>query len=184
MSYARWQLALAPATRVTYRRAKHRGIVALNCFCTRSLLAASVLVAILCCRSATAIETCQGTFVATPLQPLPANVVAGLDIRDRSARNLMLADRFLLGVKDAGVAVSPQPTVLLHVTTSLLGADVNQPSRAAERSYADLSGVRAGMDPTLPGMPRATATTRPPPRTPPLLFLRVDASEGSASRTI
>ena len=44
---------------------------------------------------ASAAPSCQGTYAATSLQPLPERVVVDLDIRDRSQRNLMLADRFL-----------------------------------------------------------------------------------------
>jgi hypothetical protein len=54
-------------------------------------------------------QTCRGSLSATLLQPLPTSIVAGLDIHDRSARNLKLADRFMIGVRDAGIAVGPQP---------------------------------------------------------------------------
>ena len=60
-------------------------------------------------------QTCRGSLSATLLQPLPTSIVAGLDIHDRSARNLQLADRFMIGVRDTGVAVGPQPNLLLHV---------------------------------------------------------------------
>ena len=44
--------------------------------------------------SATAAGSCQGTYAATLLQPLPAQIVVGLDIHDRSPRNLRLAEHF------------------------------------------------------------------------------------------
>ena len=66
------------------------------------LLAASVMA---WGSGASAAPSCQGTYAATSLQPLPDRVVVDLDIRDRSPRNLMLADRFLKGVREAGVAV-------------------------------------------------------------------------------
>jgi hypothetical protein len=47
------------------------------------------------CSGANGTPSCQGTYAATLLQPLPERVVADLDIHDRSQRNLMLADRFL-----------------------------------------------------------------------------------------
>ena len=67
-----------------------------------ALLAAGVTV---WCGGASATPNCQGTYAATLLQPLPERVVVDLDIRDRSQRNLMLADRFLRGVRAVGIAV-------------------------------------------------------------------------------
>ena len=84
------------------------------------LLAVVTVVAIGWACGAKAMPTCQGTFAATSLQPLPAQIVVDLDILDRSPRNLMLADRFLTGVRDAGVAVGTKPSVLLHVSTARL----------------------------------------------------------------
>jgi len=59
-----------------------------------ALLVASVMV---WCGGASAASSCKGTYAATPLQPLPERVVLDLDIRDRSQRSLMLADRSLRG---------------------------------------------------------------------------------------
>ena len=84
-----------------------------------ALLAASVMAL---GGGASAAPSCQGTYAATSLQPLPEQVVVDLDIRDRSRRNLMLADRFLRGVREAGVAVGQDANVLLHVSTSRLGS--------------------------------------------------------------
>ena len=47
-------------------------------------------------------QTCRGSLSATLLQPLPTSIVAGLDVHDRSTRNLKLADRFMIGVRDTG----------------------------------------------------------------------------------
>jgi len=60
--------------------------------------------------------SCQGSYAATLLQPLPERVVVELDILDRSKRNLMLGDRFLMGVREAGVVVRRDANVLLDVT--------------------------------------------------------------------
>ena len=79
-----------------------------------------VVVAVAWACGAKAMPTCQGTFAATLLQPLPAQIVVDIDILDRSPRNLMLAGRFLTGVRDAGVAVGTKPSVLLHVSTARL----------------------------------------------------------------
>ena len=81
---------------------------------------------------ASAARSCQGTYAATSLQPLPERVVVDLDIRDRSPRNLMLADRFLRGVREAGVAVGQDANVLLHVSTSRLGETSSGATRGAE----------------------------------------------------
>ena len=54
-----------------------------------ALLAASVMV---WCGGANATPSCQGTYAATPLQPLPERVVLDLDLHDRSKRSLVLAD--------------------------------------------------------------------------------------------
>jgi hypothetical protein len=59
------------------------------------------------CGGASGTPSCEGTYAATSLQPLPERVVVDLDIRDRSKRNLMLADRFLSGVRQAGVTSWP-----------------------------------------------------------------------------
>jgi hypothetical protein len=129
-------------------------------------------------------QTCRGSLSATLLQPLPTSIVAGLDIHDRSARNLKLADRFMIGVRDAGIAVGPQPNLQLHVDMSVLGKSGSPPSRMVERNYPELSGLRAGSQAALAPMPSvglSTATRRAPPTTP-MLFLRIDATVDTESR--
>jgi hypothetical protein len=129
-------------------------------------------------------QTCRGSLSATLLQPLPSSIVAGLDVHDRSARNLKLADRFMIGVRDAGVAVGPQPNLLLHVDMSVLGKGGTSSNRMVERNYPDLSGLRAGSQVSLAPIPSAglSTTTRRAPPTPPLLFLRIDASLDTETR--
>ncbi len=78
---------------------------------------------------------------ATSLQPLPHRVVVDLDIHDRSQRNLMLADRFLRGVREAGISVGQDANVLLHVNTSRLGETSPGATRGAERTYSELGGL-------------------------------------------
>ena len=105
------------------------------------------------CGGASATPSCQGTYAATLLQPLPERVVVDLDISDRSKRNLMLADRFLTGVREAGVAVGQDANVLLHVSTSRLG-ETSSVARGAERNYSELGGLAGGgMRPRPPSMP-------------------------------
>ena len=142
------------------------------------------LVGMLSPNGAAATQTCQGTYVATLLQPLPTHIVVGLDIHDRSPRNLKLTERFLAGVRESGVAVGAEPNVLLHVNTSRLGDYSSQRDRGAERSYSELSGIQGGIQPRLPTLPgNRFAAPRSPPA-PPLLFLRVDATEGNATRIL
>ena len=76
--------------------------------------------------TASALPTCQGTYAATSILPLPAKPLVDLDVRDRSPRNVRLATRFLAGLREAGVAVGGQPNVVLHVSTSRLGGTPGQ----------------------------------------------------------
>jgi hypothetical protein len=140
------------------------------------------LIVICWTNAATAAGSCQGTYAATSLQPLPARVNVGLDIHDRSPRNLQLAERFLTGIREAGIAVGAQPNVLLHVSVSLLGDVSSRQSRGAEQSYSELSGIQGGAQPSLPALPSTGLTARRSLPPPPLLFLRVDATEEKASR--
>jgi hypothetical protein len=146
------------------------------------LLAASVMV---WCGGASATPSCQGTYAATSLQPLPERIVVDLDIRDRSRRNLMLADRFLRGAREAGIAVGPDANVLLHVSTSRLGETSSGATRGAERTYSELGGLAGGgMRPELPPMPATgTRASRPAPTAQPLLVLRMDATVGTDTRS-
>jgi hypothetical protein len=132
--------------------------------------------------AAAATPTCQGSYAATLLQPLPAQVVVDLDVQDRSPRNVKLAERFLTGIRDAGVAVGAQPNVLLHVSVSQLGDLSSRQSHGAEQGDSELSGIQGGARLSLPALPATgLAAPRPPPPSS-LLFLRVDATEGKASR--
>lgn len=131
---------------------------------------------------AAALPGCEGTYAATLLHPLPASIVVGLDIHDPSPDNRQLAERFLAGVRDSGVAVGAQPTVLLHLTVSVLGDTAGRSGGGAESSYDGMGGFQGGMLGSLPDMPttrlaapRASSPSR-------LLFVRVDATEGQATR--
>ena len=148
---------------------------------TAALLAASVMT---WCGWANAAPSCQGTYAATSLQPLPEQVVLDLDIRDRSARNLMLADRFLKGVREAGIAVGQDANVLLHVSTSRLGETSSGAARGAERTYSELGGLAGGgRRLQLPPIPATgMRSSRPAPAAQPLLALRVDATVGKDTR--
>lgn len=131
---------------------------------------------------AAAMPTCEGTYAATLLQPLPAQITVGLDIHDNSPRNQMLAERFLAGVREAGVAVGPQRNVLLHISTSRLGETANRPSGGKERSYPELSGLAGGPQVSLPAMPDTQLTVPRKPPVAPLMILRIDATVEPATR--
>jgi hypothetical protein len=97
----------------------------------------------------------------------------------------MLADRFLQGVREVGVVVGQEATVLLHVTTSRLGDTSSRSGVGAEQSYSELHGLEGGgLQPKLPPIPATGLTAaRTHPRPPPqLLVVRVDATEGKAPR--
>ena len=146
---------------------------------TAALLAVSVMA---WCGGACAAPSCQGTYAATSLQPLPDRMVVDLDIRDRSQRNLVLADRFLAGVREAGIAVGQDANVVLHVSTSRLGETSSGAARGAEQTYSELGGLAGGsMRPRLPPMP-ATGMRASRAAAQPLLALRVDATEGKNTR--
>ena len=145
-----------------------------------ALLAASVMV---WCGGANATPSCQGTYAATPLQPLPERVVLDLDLHDRSKRSLVLADRFLKGIREAGIAVGQDANVLLHVSTSRLG-DTSSGADRAEQTYPEFGGLAGGgVRPRLPPIPATgTRASRPAPAAQRLLFLRVDATVGKDAR--
>jgi hypothetical protein len=125
--------------------------------------------------------SCQGTYAATLLQPLPEQVLVDLDIRDRSKRNLMLADRFLRGVREAGVAVGQDANVLLHVSTSRQGVTSSGTAPGSERNYSELGGLAGG------GLRRSLPATgmmasRSAPAAQQLLVVRVDATAAKDTR--
>ncbi len=130
---------------------------------------------------ASATQTCQGSYITALFQPLPAQVVVGLDVHDRSPRNLDLGKRFLAGVSRSAVAVGEQPNVTLHVSTSRIGQISAQPDRGAVPDYSEFSGLQGGMQPAMPAMPsNGLLAPRLPPK-PPLMFVRVDASVGNST---
>ena len=145
-------------------------------------VAAVVFVALAWASTASAMSSCEGSYAATPLHPLPQHIVVGLDIHDASPRNQRLADRFLAGVREAGVVVGAEPNVLLHVNSSRLNEALAGPSRGQEQSYPELTGMQGGAAPTLPAIPSDRLTAPRTPRAPSMLILRIDATEGHDPR--
>jgi hypothetical protein len=108
-------------------------------------------------------------------------MVVDLDIHDQSKRNLMLADRFLRGVREAGVAVGQDANVLLRVSTSRRGATSSGTARGSERNYSELGGLAGGgLRPRLPAT--GMMASRSALVAQPVLVARVDATAGKDTR--
>jgi hypothetical protein len=129
---------------------------------------------------AVAIQTCDGTYSAMSLRPLPERIVVGLDILDTSAENKKLAERFLAGIRKSGVEVGQRPTVMLHVRRTGLEALLNRPSVPSDRGHP--RGNQLGQVSGIPEIPSARFGTPRPTTSPPPLSLRIDATEATASR--
>jgi hypothetical protein len=140
------------------------------------------ILAVILASAAAAMPTCDGTYSAMALRPLPAHIVVGLDIHDRSRRNLMLAERFLAGIRKAGVAVGPAPTVLLHVGSSSFNGPLAGAEGRMDRNYPEFSALQGGRQLGLPAIPDTRFGTPRPVPSPPPLSLRVDATEGQMAR--
>lgn len=131
---------------------------------------------------AMAMPTCEGTYAAELLRPMPARIVVDLDVHDRSTDHLRLAERFLDGLRVAGVAVGPQPTVLLSISSSRIESFSDRPADTAMQTYPEFSGLQGGLQPSLPVMPNTRMVTPEPAPSAPLLIFRVEATEGHASQ--
>jgi hypothetical protein len=140
------------------------------------------LIAIAWSGSASAMGSCDGTYSASLLHALPDRPVVSLDVRNPSPRNQRLADRFLAGMREAGVATSTNPNVMLHVTTSQIIDTVGGSGRRAERRSAGLSALQSGNLRSPPAMPSNRITQPRPSRASPTLDLRLDATRRNESR--
>jgi hypothetical protein len=85
-----------------------------------ALIASCLTLSLFPAIEAAALPSCVGSYAATAIRPLPARMAVSLDVRDRSPRNLRLADHSLEGLRNAGVSVASPPNVVLHVRTSRL----------------------------------------------------------------
>ena len=147
------------------------------------LIVLTALLAIGLPGGATATPGCVGSYAAEALRPLPAKIVVGLDIRDRSPEVLRLADRFLAGVRDAGIAVGPEPTVLLSVRSSRLDTSSDQSNSRAEEAAPGFAGLQGGVRMAMPAIPDTRLGTPASPPAPPLLIFRVEATEPHAAHS-
>ena len=71
---------------------------------------------------------------------------------------------------------------MLHVSTSRLGEAPSRSSPGVEFNYSSLYGLQGGGQPKLPALPTTGIAAQPPPPAQPHLFVRVDATEGEATR--
>jgi hypothetical protein len=140
------------------------------------------LIAIAWSGSASAMGSCDGTYAASLLHALPGRPVVGLDVRNPSSRNQRLADRFLAGIREAGIATGTDPNVMLHVSTSEIIDTVGGSGRRVERRSAGLSALQSGNLRSLPAMPSNRITAPRPSRASPILDLRVNATRRNESR--
>ena len=130
---------------------------------------------------AAAMPSCEGTYAAESLRPLPARIVVDLDIRDPSPDHLRLAKQFLAGMSDAGVVSGPKPNVLVSIRSSRLDTSLNQPGGGTQPNYPGFSGLQDSIHQSLPAMPDShLGTTSSPPPLPTILF-HVEATEPNAA---
>lgn len=147
----------------------------------RSIFAIA-LMAIAWSGHASAMGTCDGTYAAFLLHALPQRPVVRLDVRNTAPANQRLADRFLAGMREAGVSTGANPDVTLHVTTSVSIDNAGGSNRRPERRAAGLSALQSGNLPSRQVMPRGRLRTPSQARSAPLLELDVDAIRRTETR--
>jgi hypothetical protein len=126
-------------------------------------------------------STCDGSYAATLLQPLPTPMVVGLDVRDDSPANERLAARFLAGLREAGVTVGEPPNVVLHIGTLRVSGGGREQAGETYTPYSEWSGEEGGLQRDVPGVFGTPLATRTPAAAP-LLTLRIEATAGQAPR--
>nr|WP_294524207.1 hypothetical protein [uncultured Rhodopila sp.] len=131
--------------------------------------------------TAMAMQSCNGTVAATSLQVIPEHPTVGLDIRDNSPDTQKLAQRFVAGLRLAGVAVESKPNVLLYVTGSTLDAG-SGPDGGSARTYSDLSVFSGGKMPKLPPMPSEQFRGSRTPPSLPMLSIKAQATVSGSDR--
>ena len=140
-----------------------------------------LLLAIAASPTAMAMQSCNGTVAATSPQVIPDHPTVGLDIRDISPDTEKLAQRFIAGLRLAGVTVGSKPNVLLYVTGSTLDGGSDHGGGSA-RTYSDLSVFNGGKMPKLPSMPseQLRGGRTPPPL--PMLSIKAQATVSGSDR--
>jgi hypothetical protein len=147
--------------------------------------------------AAHAMDACHGEFSASPLKPLPAPAVIGIDRHDNSDETTTLAAAFTRGMSSAGaqVAGAQAATVQLSLSWQVLnqgggnggqGAGNNPlvpmqpgPPGTGGQVWSGNSQtfLQGGIDRTLPSMPDSTVFSGGPPVQPGLLIVRAEARD-------
>lgn len=149
----------------------------------RGLIVAASLLAMGPAIGAAAMTTCDGSYAAESLRPLPANVVVDLDIRDNSPDHIRLAKRFLAGIQEAGITVGPKPNVLLSISSSRLEVSSEQTGGGrVDQNASGLSTLEGVGEPNLPTISLAPVATPGQSPAPPVMIIRVEATEANAPR--
>lgn len=124
---------------------------------------------------AAAMPTCDGTFAATLIKPLPTPMVVRLDILDDSPANERMAARFVAGLREAGVVVGTPPNVVLQISTYRRGGNLQDPADSPGRGDPGTSDIEGGIQfevPPVSGDVFAPGT----PSTTSLLSVRIEAT--------
>ncbi len=119
-----------------------------------------------------AISSCDGTYSATLLHKLPTPMVVGLDVRDDSPANQRMAQRFLAGLREAGVTVGASPNVVLQISSRIRRGTPGA-KEAGESDNSGQSDMAGGLQPVGPEFSSDTSRTPEP-----LLSLRIEAAAG------
>jgi len=149
--------------------------------CRLRRLILPLLLAIAASPAAMAMQSCDGSVAATSLQAIPEHPTVGLDVRDDSPDTQKLAQRFIAGLRLAGLSVGSKPNVLLYVTGSTLDGGSGHGGGSA-RTYSDLSVFNGGKMPKLPPMPseQVRGGRTPPPQ--PMLSIKAQARVSGGDR--
>jgi len=136
---------------------------------------------------ARAMDSCSGQYSAALLHPLPTPLVAAVQLSINTPRNASLAQAFTNGMREAGLTVSGSPTVMLTMTSQVLGQggggtgdDELHPGSGAQSGVSNWSGggaasLRGGQTSALPDFPSSDMFAPQQPVQSALLILRVEA---------
>lgn len=114
----------------------------------RLALAILLAVGMAAASPAWALNSCTGTWSATPLRPAPDPLVVHLAVADDSPRNLDLAAQFNAGLRRSGVAIDGAPTAQLQLRVTMSGGlSEDDPVAPAGHSFSWMGG---GVQPQYP----------------------------------
>jgi len=134
--------------------------------------------------TAAAMEACRGQLSASPLRPLPAPAVVGVDLTDNSPENTQLAAAFTRGMSDAGAQVpgSRAATVELRLSWQVLSPGGGNDGQGGGNPSAPTSNrPPGGIDRAPPDIPNQHVFLHGPPLQAGLLIFRAEARDPSGS---